>query len=173
MILAAALKGFFAIFSMVVAAIVVAIFLAIRTTHWVSQRMANSLSFFSLERFRNPPPLLSQGDALAMQGDVSGAFHLFRQFLKKHPRNLEIYSRLIDLSFGPMQDAEMGDAIIAFGKKRLDRRGRRVIRERRNAIVLGQLYPLKHLGWRKMTESEHPKVEIPEALKGQFAPPSS
>jgi hypothetical protein len=72
-----------------------------------------------------------------------------------------------------MQDAEMGDAIIAFGKKRLDRRGRRVIRERRNAIVLGQLYPLKHLGWRKMTESEHPKVEIPEALKGQFAPPSS
>ena len=45
MILAAALKGFFAIFSMVVAAIVVAIFLAIRTTHWVSQRMANALSF--------------------------------------------------------------------------------------------------------------------------------
>ncbi|MEJ6719885.1 MAG: hypothetical protein ACJAT6_000012 [Akkermansiaceae bacterium] len=173
MILAAALKGFFAIFSMVVAAIVVAIFLAIRTTHWVSQRMANALSFFSLERFRNPPPLLSQGDALAMQGDVGGAFHLFRQFLKEHPRNLEIYSRLIDLSFGPMQDAEIGDAIIAFGKKRLDRRGRRVIRERRNAIVLGQLYPLKHLGWRKMTESEHPKVEIPEALKGQFAPPSS
>ena len=172
MILALTIKSPLAIFFMVSAAFVVAVFLAIPTTHWVSQRMANALSFFSMERFRRPPPLLSQGDALAMQGEVGAAFHLFRQFLKKHPRNLEIYSRLIDLSFGPMQDAELGDAIIAFGKKRLDRRGRRVIRERRNAIVLGELYPLKHLGWRKLTEYEHPKVEIPEALKGQFAPPS-
>lgn len=170
MIIAFAINSFLAIFLMVAAGIVLAIFLAIPATHWVSQKMANALSFFSLERFRKPPPLLSHGDALAMQGEVAAAFHLFRKFLKQHPRNLEIYSRLIDLSFGPMQDAGLGDAVIAFGKKRLDRRGRRVIRERRNAIVLGDLYPLKHLGWRQETEYVHPKVEIPEALKGQFAP---
>lgn len=162
----------FAVFTVAGLAMLGIVF-SIPITHWVSQRMANVLSFFSTERFRKPPPLLSQGDALAMQGDVGGAFHLFRQFLKEHPQDLEIYSRLIDLAFGPMQDAELGDAIIEFGKKRLDRRGRRVIRERRNAIVLGELYPLKHLGWRKEVEYEHPKVEIPEALKGQFAPPSS
>jgi len=107
-----------------------------------------------------------------MQGEVMEAFHLFRRFLKEHPLDLEVYSRLIDLAYGPLQDVELGDAVLAFGKKRLDRRGRRVIRERRNAIVLGDLYPLKHLGWRQETEYVHPKVEIPEALKGQFAPPS-
>ncbi len=161
----------FAIFT-VAALAILGILFAIPITHWVSQRMANALSFFSQERFRTPPPLLSRGDALAMQGEVAEAFHVFRQFLKKHPEDLEVYSRLIDLAFGPMQDAQLGDAIIAFGKKRLDKRGRRVILERRNAIVLGELYPLKHLGWRKETEYVHPKVEIPEALKGQFAPKS-
>lgn len=159
-----------AIFLLVSIGLLVAILLAIPTTGWVSQKMANVLSFFSLEKFRKPPPLLSKGDALAMQGRVGDAFHIFRQFLKDHPRDLEIYSRLIDLAFGPMQDAELGDAIIAFGVKRLDRRGRRVIKRRRNAIVLGELYPMKHLGWRQETEYVHPKVEIPEELKGQFAP---
>ena len=92
---------------------------------------------------------------------------------EKHlPRNLEIYSRLIDLAFGPMQDAKLGDAIIAFGVKRLNRRGRRVIKRRKNAILFGELYPLKHLGWREEAEYVHPKVEIPEELKGQFTPPS-
>ena len=152
--------------------VVAAILLAIPFAHWVSQKMANVLSFFSLEKFRKPPPMLSHGDALAMQGEVMAAFHLFRKFLKTHPRDLEVYSRLIDLAYGPMQDAELGDAVLAFGKKRLDKRGRRVIRERRNAIVLGDLYPLKHLGWRQDTEYVHPKVEIPESMKGQFAPPS-
>jgi hypothetical protein len=160
------------IFLMIAVGVLIAIFLALPVTNWVSEKMANALSFFSLEKFRKPPPLLSQGDALAMQGNVVGAFHLFRQFLKEHPRDLDVYSRLIDLAFGPMQDAELGDAIIAFGMKRLDKRGRRVIRVRRNAIVQGELYPLKHLGWRQETERVHPKVEIPEALKGQFLPPS-
>ena len=161
-----------AIFLVVSVGLLVAILLAIPTTGWVSQKMANVLTFFSLEKFRKPPPLLSKGDALAMQGRIGDAFHVFRQFLKNHPRDLEIYSRLIDLAFGPMQDAELGDAIIAFGVKRLDRRGRRVIKRRRNAIVLGELYPLKHLGWRENTEYVHPKVEIPDTLKGQFAPKS-
>jgi len=168
-----AMNNAVSIFMLVAAALMVAILLAIPATHWISQRMANVLSFFSLERFRKPPPLLSRGDALAMQGEVAAAFHVFRQFLKQHPRDLEVYCRLIDLAFGPMQDAKLGDAIIAFGKKRLDRRGRRVIRERRNAVVLGELYPLKHLGWRQETEYFHPKVEIPESMKGQFAQQSS
>jgi len=160
------------IFVVVALGILAAILLAIPAANWVSEKMANVLSFFSLERFRKPPPMLSHGDALAMQGEVMEAFHLFRRFLKEHPLDLEVYSRLIDLAYGPLQDVELGDAVLAFGKKRLDRRGRRVIRERRNAIVLGDLYPLKHLGWRQETEYVHPKVEIPEALKGQFAPPS-
>lgn len=173
MILAITDKGPLAIFLLVSAVLIMAILLALPATHWVSQKMSNVLSFFSLEKFRQPPPLLSRGDALAMQGRVGDAFHIFRQFLKNHPRDLEIYTRLIDLAFGPMQDVELGDAIIAFGVKRLDRRGRRVIKQRRNAIVLGELYPLKHLGWRGQTEYEHPKVEIPSELKGQFAPPPS
>ena len=107
-----------------------------------------------------------------MHGRVGDAFHVFRQYLKDHPRNLEIYSRLIDLAFGPMQDVKLGDAIIAFGVKRLNRRGRRVIKRRKNAILFGELYPLKHLWWREEVEYVHPKVEIPEELKGQFAPPS-
>lgn len=171
MVLGAIGESPLAIFLLVSVGLLVAILLAIPTTGWVSQKMANVLSFFSLEKFRKPPPLLSKGDALAMQGRVGDAFHVFRQYLKDHPRNLEIYSRLIDLAFGPMQDAELGDAIIAFGVKRLDRRGRRVIKRRKNAILFGELYPLKHLGWREEAEYVHPKVEIPEELKGQFAPP--
>lgn len=173
MIFAAIDQSPLAIFLMVSAGLLLAILLAIPASGWISQKMANVLSFFSLEKFRRPPPLLSKGDALAMQGRVGDAFHVFRQFLKYHPREIEIYTRLVDLAFGPMQDAELGDAIIAYGVKRLDRRGRRVIKQRRNAIVLGELYPLKHLGWREETEYVHPKVEIPSELKGQFAPPSS
>lgn len=159
-----------AAFLVIFAVLLMAVLVAVPTSHWVSQKMANVLSFFSLERFRRPPPLLSKGDALAMRGEIYPAFNVFRRFLNHHPRDLEVYSRLIDLAFGPMQDAELGDAIIAFGVKRLDKRGRRVIKERRNAIVLGELYPLKHLGWRDHVEYNHPKVEVPDALQGQFAP---
>jgi len=173
MILAVTDKGPLAIFLMVSAGLVLAIGLALPATHWISQKISNVLSFFSREKFRKPPPLLSRGDALAMQGRVGDAFHVFRQFLKNHPRDIEIYTRLIDLAFGPMQDTELGDAIIAFGLKRLDRRSRRVIKQRRNAIVLGDLYPLKHLGWRDQTEYVHQKVEMPSELNGHFAPPPS
>lgn len=160
------ISAFFFIFAVFMAAII----LALPVSHWVSQRMANVLSFFSLDRFRRPPPLLSKGDALAMRGEVYPAFTLFRRFLQYHPQDLDVYSRLIDLAFGPMQDAELGDAIIAYGVKRLDKRGRRVIKERRNAIVLGELYPLKHLAWRDETAYSHPKVEVPKFQRGQFAP---
>lgn len=155
---------------MVFFVLIAAILLALPTTSWISQRMANVLSFFSLEKFRRPPPLLSKGDALAMRGEIYPAFNVFHRFLKYHPTDLEVYSRLIDLAFGPMQDADLGDSIIAYGVKRLDRRGRRVIRERRNAIVLGELYPLKHLAWRDETAYSHPKVEVPKIQRGQFAP---
>lgn len=160
------LAAFLVIFAVLFAAII----LALPTTTWVSQRMANVLSFFSLERFRRPPPLLSKGDALAMRGEVYPAFNVFRRFLDHHPQDLEVYFRLIDLAFGPLQDAELGDAIIAYGVKRLDKRGRRVIKERRNAIVLGELYPFKHLAWRDETAYSHPKVEVPKLQRGQFAP---
>ncbi len=160
------LAAFLVVFAVLIAAMV----LAVPATHWVSQRMANVLSFFSLEKFRRPPPLLSKGDALAMQGQVYPAFNLFRRFLNYHPTDLDVYFRLIDLAFGPMQDPGLGDAIIAFGVKKLDKRGRRVIKERRNAIVLGELYPLKHLAWRDETAYSHKKVEVPKALRGQFKP---
>ncbi|MGB0326210.1 MAG: hypothetical protein ACPGJR_01640 [Akkermansiaceae bacterium] len=159
-----------AVFLVVFAVLMAAILLALPTTHWISQRMANVLSFFSLEKFRRPPPLLSKGDALAMQGHVYPAFNVFRRFLDYHPQDIEVYFRLIDLAFGPMQNAELGDAIIAYGVKRLDKRGRRVIKERRNAIVLGELYPLKHLAWRDETAYSHAKVEVPKLQRGQFAP---
>ena len=160
------------IFSMIAGGLLLAILLAIPAANWISQRMANVLSFFSRERFKQPPPLLSKGDALAMQGRVGDAFHIFREFLKAHPRDIEIYTRLIDLAFGPMQDAGLGDAIVAYGEKRLDQRGRRVLKTRRNAIVLGELYPLKHLRWRDDLEYQHEKVELPSELKGQFGPKS-
>ena len=105
-----------------------------------------------------------------MQGHVYPAFNVFRRFLDYHPQDIEVYFRLIDLAFGPMQNAELGDAIIAYGVKRLDKRGRRVIKERRNAIVLGELYPLKHLAWRDETAYSHAKVEVPKLQRGQFAP---
>ena len=105
-----------------------------------------------------------------MRGELYPAFTLFRRFLNYHPQDLEVYFRLIDLAFGPMQDAELGDAIIAYSEKRLDKRGRRVLKQRRNAIVLGELYPLKHLAWRDETAYSHPKVEVPKLQRGQFAP---
>jgi len=160
------LAAFLVVFFVLIASII----LALPATSWISQRMANVLSFFSLEKFRRPPPLLSKGDAMAMRGEVYPAFNVFHRFLKYHPTNLEVYSRLIDLAFGPMQDAELGDAIIAFGVKRLDKRGRRVIKERRNAIVMGELYPLKHLSWRDEAAYSHAKVEVPKLQRGQFAP---
>ncbi len=157
-------------FILMAAAALLAVFLAIPVAAWLSQKVADVLSFFSTERFRKPPPLLSRGDALAMQGKVGDAFHVFRQFLKEHPQDLEVYCRLIDLAYGPMQDEGLGKAILAFGKKRLNQRGKRVITERRNAVLSGEVYPLKHLRWRKEREVDHPQVEIPEALRGQFAP---
>jgi hypothetical protein len=155
---------------LIFACLIVAAILAIPVASWISEKLAQVLSFFSREKFRKSPPILSKGDALAMKGEVYPAFTLFRKLLTKHPQDIEIYYRLIDLAFGPMQDVELGDAIIAFGVKRLDKRPRRLIKERRNAIVLGELYPLKHLRWRDETTYNHPKVEVPTAQQGQFAP---
>lgn len=158
----------FAIFTIAGLALAGIVF-AIPFTHWISGKMASFLSFFPTTKFNKRQPQISHGIALSMQGRLHEAAKLYEGFLKEHPENLELYFNLIDLAFGPLDEPEYGQAMIKYADKRLNKRGRDMIRQRRDAILTGHLYPLKHLGWRKDEKSNHPEVAIPEALKGQFA----
>lgn len=171
MTLAFAQHAPFAIFTIAGLALLGIIF-AIPITHWISGKMAEFLTFFPTTRFNKSQPLISHGIALTMQGRLHEATKFYEEFLKEHPGNLELYFNLIDLSFGPMNEPDYGEAMIAYADKRLKERERKMIRQRRDAILSGQIYPLKQLGWRKDKRSDHPEVAIPERLKGQFAPKS-
>jgi len=140
-------------------------------THWISGIIANYLSFFPTTKFHRPVPLISRGQALSMQGKLSEAAQVYESLLIDHPDNLELYINLVDLAFGPLDDHAYGNDIIHQGDEHLTPRGQRVLRIHREAILRGELTPLQHLGWQKDPKKDHPKVAIPEALKGQFSPP--
>ncbi|YCM42832.1 hypothetical protein V2O64_16105 [Verrucomicrobiaceae bacterium 227] len=168
MILAASETSPVAVF--IVAGLAIAgIFFGIPIARFLGGTLAGLLAIFPTEKFQKSQPLISQGIALGMQGRLHEAAYVYERFLKKHPRNLELYCHLLDLAFGPLDDHEYGEILIKRGDKFLNKRGRNFLRVHRDSILTGRFYPLKHLGWRKETRSNHPEVAIPEALKGQFA----
>ena len=158
----------FAIFS-VVGVVAVGALLGYPVSRWISEKVADFLSFFPTTQFNEAVPLLSRGQTLAMQGQLAEAAAIYESFLEEHPDNLEIYINLVDLAYGPLDDHAYGSYIIQLGDEHLTPRGQRVLRIHREAILRGELYPLQHLGWRKDQKTDHPEVSIPEALKGQFS----
>jgi hypothetical protein len=112
---------------------------------------------------------MGKARTLAMQGKVNEAAALYENFLLNHPRNPEIHSRLIELAYGPLQDTQYGERVVARATKRLSKRDGEAARALSESIICGQLFPLRHLGWCKDATPEHPQVEIPNILKGQFS----
>lgn len=136
---------------------------------WIGEKIGDVLSFLPTEKFNKIQPLISQGVSLGMQGRLHEAAFVYERYLKKHPDNLDLYTHLLDLAFGPLNDYDYGEVIIKRSQKYLNKRCRRVLKHHRDSILNGSYTPLKHLGWRKDTRNDHPQVTIPEALKGQFA----
>lgn len=158
----------FAIFA-VAGLAAVGIVMALPITHWIGRVMGDYLAGAPSDKFTGSIPMMGMASTHAMRGELNEAVALYESFLLKNPRELEIYIRLAEISYGPLQDQAYGDKVLERAKKNLPKPQFRAVADLSIAIVNKELFPLKHLGWCEDEVEEHPVVAIPESLKGQFA----
>jgi hypothetical protein len=158
----------FATFVVVVIALA-GIMFSLPLTHWIGRIMGDYLAGNPNEKYTNSTPMMGMASTHAMRGELNEAVALYESFLGKSPREMEIYVRLAEIAYGPFQDQAYGDTVLERAKKNLTKQQFRAVADLSIAIVNKQLFPLKHLGWCDDEVKEHPEVEVPEKLKGQFA----
>ena len=158
----------FAIFAVSLVALA-GIFMGIPVSHWIGRVMGDYLAGAPTEKFTESLPMMGMASTHAMRGELNEAVALYEQFLLTHPREMEIYVRLAEIAYGPLQDQEYGDKVLERAKKNLPKQQFRAVADLSIAIVKKELFPLKHLGWCDDEVEDKPVVEIPEVLKGQFA----
>ena len=117
-------------------------------SQWISERMTSFFLGFSSEKFDKPQPLIGNAAAKAIKGDVLGATQDFETMLKEHPQNAELYLRLMELAYGPLQKPEYGDKLIARAKKKIrNEKDLKSLIRLGTALKEGNLITHKHLGW--------------------------
>jgi len=158
----------FAIFTVALVALG-GIIMSLPFTHWIGRLVGDYLAGAPTEKFTETLPMMGMASTHAMRGELNEAVALYESFLVKSPREMEIYVRLAEIAYGPLQDQAYGDKVLGRAKKNLPKQQFRAVADMSDAIVNKQLFPLKHLGWCDNEIEDKPVVEIPEALKGQFA----
>ena len=166
--LALADNGLFATFVVAVIALG-GIIISLPLTHWIGRVVGDYLAGNPNEKYTNSTPMMGMASTHAMRGELNEAVALYETFLRSNPREMEIYVRLAEIAYGPLQDQTYGDTVLERAKKNLTKPQFRAVADLSIAIVNKQLFPLKHLGWCDDEVKEHPEVEVPERLKGQFA----
>lgn len=139
------------------------------TAHWLSQKMANFLSFQPTEKLHSPMPLLGRAATLAMNGEINQAADEYEMALVDHPEMKDLYFSLVELAAGPMQDSAYLKNILQRADERLEYRSDfENLLKHANAVKERKLIPLRHLNWCESPDVVHPVVEVPEILKGRF-----
>ncbi|MGC6425678.1 MAG: hypothetical protein ACON5H_01630 [Akkermansiaceae bacterium] len=170
-VISAFAKGVAMAFGMLGGALIIGIIAGLPSALWVSQKMTNFLMFTPTEKFKKPLPEMGRATTLALAGKVREATHLYEEFLLEHPEMKEIHLCLVELAFGPLQDEEYGNAIIARAERCLEfESDRDTVRHHAEVVRNQELIPLRHLGWCEVSAQEQPDVGIPELIKGRVLP---
>jgi hypothetical protein len=136
---------------------------------WLSQKMTNVLMFLPTEKFARPVPQVGKAAGLAIRGEVEKAALLYESFLSDHPEEKELYLYLLELALGPLQDEAYAGKVLMRADENLEYESdREAVRQHAEILRRGELIPLRHLGWCQHTHGDHPKVRVPEMLKGRM-----
>ncbi|MDB4271172.1 hypothetical protein N9881_00445 [bacterium] len=158
----------------VVGALIVGIACGLPVSFWISQKMADFLSFLPTEKFRKPTPQLGKAATLAMNGKIYEAAAEYESFLQDHPESKELYFYLVELAAGPLEDPGYVRNILERAEGALEYQSDvEALREHARAVQKRELIPLKHLNWCSCPQVERPQVAVPEILKGRFIPESA
>lgn len=112
----------------------------------IGKKMAEFLTFLPTERFSKAPPALGIPATKVMRGDLHGAVDAYEKLLLTHPRDKEVYIRLLEVVLGPLKMEEYGENVLRRGLKNLRKKSdRQALKELCRAIRSGQYHPHQHL----------------------------
>jgi len=112
-------------------------------SQWISDKISSFFLGLSTERFDKPQPLIGNAASKAIKGDVTGALTDYKKMLKSHPKNAELYLRIMELAYGPLQRPDIGDEVLTAALKKIEsKKERKMLKRLGTALKEG-----KHLGW--------------------------
>jgi|GEM_PF-5118386 len=86
--------------------------------------------------------------------------------LEDHPENAELYLRLMELAYGPLQKPDYGDQILERGLDQVtEEREIKLLLRLGSALKEGEIITHKHLGWHNKLERgiQPPLLHLGEA----------
>jgi len=132
---------------------ILGVFFGVPLATWLGEKLATVISCFSAEKFTKAQPLIGHAATKAVRGDVVGAMSDYSRMSRQHPRNGEIYLRMMELAYGPLQQPELGDQILKRAMKKVrNSKERRSLKRLGLALKEGNLITHKHLGWASKLE---------------------
>jgi hypothetical protein len=143
---------------------VIGIAIGYPAAQWLGARIAGILSCLPKEKFSEPQPALGIPASKAVRGDLSGAVEGYELLLLSHPKEKEIYCRLLEIVLGPMKLDEYGEDILRRGMENLASDGERLVLIKLSlSLRNGEYHPFKYL--------EHdaaPEIKILPPLFGKL-----
>ena len=136
---------------------------------WLGARMAEILSCLPKEKFSEPQPALGIPASKAVRGDLAGAVAGYEALLVNHPKNKEIYCRLLEIVLGPMKLEDYGEDVLQRGMKNLTSEGEKLVLLRLSqSLRNGEYHPFKYLEY-----DIAPEINILPPLRGRASAPFS
>lgn len=131
---------------------------------WFGARLAEILTFLPKEKFAAPQPAMGIPASMAVRGDLEGAVAGYEALLLSHPKEKEIYCRLLEIVLGPMKLDDYGEEILQRGFRNLATAGERlVLLKLSEDLRNGGYHPFKHL-----ERAAPPEIKILPPLFGKM-----
>ena len=143
---------------------VIGIAIGYPAAQWLGAKFAEILSCLPKEKFSKPQPALGIPASKAVRGDLAGAVEGYEALLLSHPKDKEIYFRLLEIVLGPMKLEDYGEEILQRGLENLATEGERLVLIKLSlSLRNGDYHPFKYL--------EHdapPEIKILPPLFGKL-----
>jgi len=92
----------------------------IPAARWMGSRVGHMLSCLSDAKFEGPCPLLGPAAAMAVRGNLKGAVDAYQKQLEEHPKEPEIYWRMLEILLGPLKDGERAREVLELACSNLE-----------------------------------------------------
>jgi hypothetical protein len=144
------LLGSFAVMFIIAGIIgLIGITLGYPAAHWIGEKVANIFSCLPTEKYDRVLPALGIPASKAVRGDLLGAIDGYENLLIDYPQEEEIYSRLLEITLGPMNMPEYGEEVLQRGLLNLKLESEQIaLLKFSQAIKNGDFRPLRHLNYR-------------------------